>query len=350
MKSFCLVVIVFLVIGATCGEDAGDRMVGANIHLREGRFDRALELYMEEAKERPEYITPIVAISSVYYMKKDYKEAVNYLEKAIGIDKKGAEGKIKSYEGKLNTKYLKWQIYYNGSVEYSKDDPVKGIELAKKALEVDDPTKVSQSYNLLANLMLKEGKKEEAKGFFMKAIETDKNNIQAYMTFGHFSLAGRDTDNALKYFNEALRIDSSKIEIYELIGQAYLLKKEHGKAIESLEKALSITGKNPTILYNLMVANYEAGKYYEAINKGKEVLGLENVENLVLVSVYNLMGQVYQKKKDYKNVVAVVEEAINKGAINCDSYSLMAHAHYKLGNTKTSSNWSKKWDECEKNK
>jgi tetratricopeptide (TPR) repeat protein len=194
---------------------------------------------------------------------------------------------LRDYEERVDTKYLKWQIYYNGSVEYSKDDLAKGIELAKKALEVDDPAKVSQSYNLLANLVLKEGKKEEAKGYLVKAIEADKNNIEAYMTFGHYCLAERDTDNALKYFNEALKIDSSKIEVYELIGQAYLLKKEHAKAIKSLEKVLSITGKNPTILYNLMVANYEAGNYDEAINKGKEVLGLPNVEVSVLTKVYN---------------------------------------------------------------
>ncbi len=349
MRSFCFIVIVFLIIGATCGPSDPD-MEGGNIHLREGRFDRAIELYMKVAKKHPDDVLPVVAMSSAYYMKKDYKEAVNYLEKAIEMDKKGAEGKIKSYEGKLNTKYLKWQIYYNGSVEYFKDNPEKAIDLAKKALEVEDPTKASQSYNLLANIMLNTGKKEEAKSYLVKAIESDKKNVEAYMSLGHYYLREKDTDNALKYFSEVLKIDSSKVEVYELMGQAYLLKKEHSEAIKLLEKALSITGKNPTILYNLMVANYEAGNYDKAINKGKEVLTLENVQVTVLTKVYNLLGQTYESKKDYKNAVTVIKEAIDKGVNDCDSYSVMAHAYYKLGKLQESNSWSKKWEECEKNK
>ena len=347
MKSFCLIVIVFLIIGATCGDE---RITGGNIHLQEGRADRAIELYREVMLEKPNDILPLAALSASYYMKKDYKVAVDYLEKAIEMDKKGAKGKIQSYEGLLNTKYLEWQIYYNGAVEYSKDNPEKGIELAKKSLEVDDPTKVSQSYNLLANMMFNSGKYEEAVKFLMKAIEIDTKNVEAYMTLGHRYLAERDTDNALKYFNQVLKIDSTQIKVYELIGQAHLVEKAYAEAMKALEKALSIVGKNPTILYNLMLAHYEAKEYDKTISYGKEVLGLPNAEPKVLTSTYNLMGQAYQKKGDYKAVIAVMKEAIEKGIINCDTYSLIAHAYYKLGDVKTSTSWSKKWEECDKNK
>ena len=350
MKKFVFFASLVVVLIACFNGCSSAEKTGGNIHLQEGRFDRAIQQYKVALKEYPNDSDLYVGIAIANFMKKDYREAIVNLETANNMNEKGVEGNFKKYEGLLNTKYLKWQIYYNGSVEYSKDDLTKGIELAKKALEVDDPKKVSQSYNLLANLVLKEGKDEEAKGYLMKAIEADKSNIQAYMTLGHSSLAQRDVENAVKYFNEALKVDSSKIEIYELIGQAYLVKAEYDKAIKSLEKALSITGKNPSILYNLMVANYQAGNYDETISKGKEVLALENVDNSIAAKVYNLIGQSYQEKKDYKSVVAVIEEAINKGVNNCDSYSLIAHAYYKLGKTKTSSNYSKKWEECEKNK
>ena len=350
MKKFLFFASLVIVLVACFNGCSSAEKTGGNIHLQEGRFDRAIQQYKKALEEYPNDYGLYVGIAVANFMKKDYKETIINLEKAESMSEKGIEGNIKSYEGLLNTEYLKWQIYYNCAVEYSKDDLAKGIELAKKALEVDDPKKVSQSYNLLANLVLKEGKKEEAKDYLMKAIEADRNNIQAYMTLGHSSLAERDADNALKYFNEALKVDSSKIEVYELIGQAHLLEGEYGKAIEALEKALSIAGKNPGLLYNLMVANYSAKNYDEAINKGKEVLALENADNSTATKVYNLLGQAYQEKKDYKSVVAVVKEAIEKGLINCDSYSLIAHAYYKLGDNKTSAMWSKKLEECEKNK
>lgn len=354
MKSSCLVVIVFLVfpfVDAACEVSYLDPdVMGANIHLREGRYDRAIGLYKKVERKNPNDVLLTVALATSYYMKKDYREAVNYLDKTVEMDKEKVQGKLRDYEERVDTKYLKWQIFYNGAVEYFKDEPEKGINLAKKSLEVEDPTKVSQSYNLLANMVLKVGKKEEAIKLLMKAIEADKKNVDAYMTLGHLYLTDSDTEKALKYFNGALEIDSTKIKIYELIGQAHLLDKEYAEAIKSLEKALSITGKSPTLLYNLMLAHYEAKNYDEAINNGKEVLGLDDVEPRVLTGVYNLMGQVYQDSKDYKNVVALMKEAVDKGLGNCDSYSLIAHAYYKLGDNKTSSVWSKKWEECEKNK
>jgi len=307
--------------------------VTVQLKKQQGRFDRAIEQFEEALAKYPDGFGPLVSLATSYYMKKEFKKAVDYLEWAIERDKKGAEDKIKFYEDLLNTKYLKWQIYYNGTVEYFKDNQGKAIGLGKKSLEVENSEKVSQSYNLLASLMFNMNKVEEAKNFLTRAIEADKNNVEAYMTMGHYYLVEGDTDKALKYFNEVLKINSSKV-------------KEYGKAVKSLEKALLITGKSPTILYNLMFAHYETKNYDLAINKGKEVLALGNVEPSVLTSVYNLMGQIYQEKGDYKSVIAVVKEAIEKGMNNCDSYSLIANAYYKLGDAKGSNSWSNKWEEC----
>jgi len=323
---------------------------GGNIHLKQKRYDRAIEQYKEAAKKYPNNIGTLIALSSAYYMKKDYKESIAYLDKATKIDKEGADGKFKEYEDLLNTKYLKWQIYYNGAVEYFEDDQQKASELAEKSLEVEDKEKVSLSYSLMAKMMLNSKKMEEAKKLYAKAIEADKNNIEPYIFLGHYYLSENKSEDALKYFNEALAMDSTKIEVYELIGQAYLLDKKYDEAIKSLKKAVSVSGKKPTALYNLMLAYYEGKDYDSAIKNGKDILAMEKVEGRVLTKVYNLMGQTYEEKKDYKDAVDIIKEAIDKGVNNCDSYSLLAHAYYKLGKLKESNYWSDKWEDCQKNK
>ncbi len=323
---------------------------GGNIHLQEGRYDRAIEQYNKALKESPNSSDLFVAIASANLMKKNYKEAVTYLEKAEKMNEKGIEGDIKQYEGLLNTKYLKWQIYYNGAVTYFDDNPEKAVELAKKSLSETDPEKVSLSYSLLGGMMLSSGKPEEAIKYYEEAIKANKNNVEAYIHLGHYYLTQKKTDDALKYFNDAIKLDSTKSEIYELIGQVYLLKKEYGTAIKSLEKAMSIVGRNQTILYNLMVANHDSKNYDEAIKNGKEVLALSNVKPAVLTNTYNLLGQIYENKKDYNNAVAIVKEAIDKGVNNCDSYFLLAGAYNKLGKKQESNSWAKKWQDCEKNK
>ena len=128
-----------------------------------------------------------------------------------------------------------------------------------------------------------------------------------------------------------------------------MLEKAYTEAVKSLKKALSLTGMNTTILYNLMIAYYQSKNYDMAINIGKEILGLENLESSMAAKVYNLIGQIYNDRKDYKNAVAIIKEAIEKGVNNCDSYSVAAFASYKLGNVNESTSWSKKMEECEKN-
>ena len=349
MKKFFLFVflVVFLIAGFNGCSSA--EKTGGNIHLQEGRFDRAIEQYRKALEKYPKDSDLYVAIGAAQFMKKNFKEAVSNLEKAESMNPEALDGDVNQYEGLLNTRYLKWQIYYNGAVEYSKENPEKAIELAKKSLDVKDPKKVSQSYNLLANIMLNMGKVEEAEGFLAKAIEADKDNVEAYMTLGHYYLSKREAEKALKNFNEVLKIDSTEIQVYELIGQAHLLEKAYTEAVKSLKKALSLTGMNTTILYNLMIAYYQSKNYDMAINIGKEILGLENLESSMAAKVYNLIGQIYNDRKDYKNAVAIIKEAIEKGVNNCDSYSVAAFASYKLGNVNESTSWSKKMEECEKN-
>ena len=322
---------------------------GGNIHLQQRRYDRAIEQYKAALENSPNSIGPMVAIATANYMKKDYKEAVVYLDKALGINKEGAEGKIKEYEDLLNTKYLKWQIYYNGAVQYFEDDLEKALELAEKSLDVEDQEKVSLSYSLMAKMMLNNKKYAEARELYTKAIEADEDNVEPYLFLGHYYLNENKSEEALKYFNKALEIDSTKIEVYELIGQAYLVDKKYDEATKALEKAVSISGKNPTSLYNLMLAYYEAKLYDQAIDKGKEVLTMEDAEDQVLIKVYNLMGQIYKDKKDYKTAIAVMKEAIDKGTNDCFAYSIIAFSYNQLGNRSAASSWANKYEECEKN-
>jgi tetratricopeptide (TPR) repeat protein len=323
---------------------------GGNIHLQEGRYDRAIEQYNQALEKSPNSSDLLVAIASANFMKKNIKEAVTYLEKAEKMNEKGIEGDIKQYEGLLNTKYLKWQIYYNGAVTYFDDNPEKAVELAKKSLSETDPEKVSLSYTLLGGMMLSSEKLEEAKKYYEEAIKANKNNIEPYLYLGRYCLTEKKPDEALRYFSDAIKIDSTKSEIYELIGQAYLLKKDYATSIKTLEKAMSIVGRNQTILYNLMVANYDNKNYDEALKNGKEVLGIPNVKPSVLTNVYNLMGQIYENKKEHSNAIAIIKEAIDKGLNNCDSYFLLAGAYNKLGKKQESNSWAKKWQDCEKNK
>ncbi len=350
MKKFLFFasLVVFIIVGFHGCKSAEE--TGGNIHLQEGRYDRAIEQYMKAVEKYPKSPGPVVSIAAANYMKKKFVEAAKYLDKGFKLNEKEAEGKLLSVEKLLNTKYLKWQIYYNGAVKYFDKDVNKAIEYAQKSLDVEDPKKVSLSYVLLAKIMSKEGKTEEAMSYFVKAKEADKDNVETYIYLGHYYLTEKKLDEALENFDEALKIDSKRIEVYELIGQTYLLKKDYDNAVKSLEKAMSIVGKNATILYNLVVANYQSKNYDEAIKRGKEVLALTDVKPSVLTNTYNLMGQLFETKKEYSNAIAVMKESIDKGVNDCNAFSIIAHSYYKLGKVKESSSWSKKWDACTKNK
>ncbi|SHH79311.1 tetratricopeptide repeat protein [Clostridium grantii] len=188
------------------------------------------------------------------YGRGDVDACLNYYKKACKYKKKGAK-ETKLLYGNLLLK--------QGRVEEAHEvfNELLGSKLNEK-----------EELLLKGNISLIEYKK----GNLTKAIEIleelDNKNIKAtyiYQNLGCFYLLNKDYEKALKFNLEAFSYDSTDKVILDNLGQTYLLQKNYDKATEIYEDLLEQIPNFPEPYYNFALVKL-------AFNEKKEAIDLLN--------------------------------------------------------------------------
>jgi tetratricopeptide (TPR) repeat protein len=130
-----------------------------------------------------------------------------------------------------------------------KDELQARIFMAKKqypdAMEVY--AKLSQEYpkdpsyqNYLGIAQLQDGKLEEARKSFDRAIKIDRRFSDAYNNMGATYFAEKKYRNAISQYQHSLSLKPDVASVYTNIGYAYFAEKQMPKAMEAFHRALEI--------------------------------------------------------------------------------------------------------------
>ena len=131
---------------------------------------------------------------------------------------------------------------YNEVIGQSASDATMGRDMAAKALAG------------IGNSHLKQGRLQEAQGFFEKSIETSpKDEILAY-NVGEIYFSNQALDPAVRYFELASQIKPSWPDPFLKLGYVYLNKADNAKAAESFEKFLALEpeGERAALAKNIL--------------------------------------------------------------------------------------------------
>ncbi len=108
-----------------------------------------------------------------------------------------------------------------------------------------------------AELALKEGDIKEAEGYYLRALELDKNDVDIYMALADIYKKQNKTDKMLEMYHEVIKIDKEHYNAYKALFQHY--KSENNvDAIINLRKGVS----NNRILALFQDYNVESPKIY----------------------------------------------------------------------------------------
>lgn len=131
---------------------------------------------------------------------------------------------------------------YNEVIAQSATDATMGKDMAAKSLAG------------IGNCYLKQGKLEEAQGYFQKSIDTSpKDEVLAY-NVGEIYFSNQALDPALRYFELATQIKPSWPDPYLKLGYVYLNKADNAKAAENFEKFLALEpeGERAALAKNIL--------------------------------------------------------------------------------------------------
>ena len=342
-------------------------------------YNRALHI-AEKNNDSIDVATSYNNIGSVYYQKGDYDKALEYLNKALTIQK-----------AKLGEEHTDVATSYNniGSLYSKKGNYDKALEYLNKALTIrkaklgDEHTDVATSYNNMGLVYSDKGDYDKALEYYNKALTIQKSNLgeehtdvaTSYNNMGLVYSDKGDYDKALEYYNKALTIRKSKLgeehtdvaTSYNNIGSVYSDKGDYDKALEYYNKALTILKSKlgeehtdvATSYNNIGSVYYRKGDYDKALefyNKAltirKSKLGEEHTD---VATSYSFIGVTYCNKEEYSKALEYLDKAlpIFLSEENKDDemisllYNAKALCHLKLGDTVKAKEYVKKATEIE---
>lgn len=210
----------------------------------------------------------------IYYMKKNYSDAINSLTQALNQGYNAIS--VYNLLGDCYTEiYI--QEKEKGNDKYAKENFKEAEKNYKKV--TDNFLSVIDSYNKLGRLYLKAERYDDAILSYNKAIDNSKkpdsslyyNLGNAYQEFADFYKNKGEINkfndkykNAIKNYKHAIANGYDKPEIYYNLGSALKELKIFDEAIQNFNLAIKLNPKYAKAYYNLFVIYKELGKTNEA--------------------------------------------------------------------------------------
>lgn len=217
------------------------------------------------------------------------------------IENKLTNGQIKEAKSLL-TQLIKIEpkndkaLYLLAKLELNNDNFDKTIDLLNDAIKINP--KVSDYYVLLGgaygtkinnvSIFKKAFIAPKIKKLFLKAVEVDKNNINAHFSLMQYylfapSIAGGSFEKA----NEEAKLIEKLDIVQGCVAKSMIYKKQGNVelALKNYEKTLRLYPKNEKLKFNYIYLLIDNKKYDKAYNLLKEILSGNNENQMALYQI-----------------------------------------------------------------
>ncbi len=240
----------------------------AELLLKIGRFDESKAQYEKALSVNPQFANSFVGIAACFMYQNKHDEALSELEKL--------------YNGARNDGERRLALFARGVVYQDEGKPDLALGEIAKEYAIDergnDPASMSADLALMANILLNDGKANEALEKFNASVALIRESSLAkeVKTFAervhHYNLAkvylekgdiAAARPEAEKY-RKGAETTKNKNQIrfaHELAGMIAFHGKDFAKAIDELTQA---NQQDPVVLYTLALAMRESGRGPEA--------------------------------------------------------------------------------------
>lgn len=267
---------------------ADPRASYADILLRAGRYDEALEQYAASLTLKPNYWYSVRQMGAVYALQGRLKEARRQLDRSIAMMPAGTAANALQlrFHGYLDTRR---GAFANASRQY--------IE----AIAVD--SSVLASAFTLTFALAKEQRFAEAWDFAQQALDElrEKNLADSPTMQGYYLMRARLLTEEGK-FTEAEQACKSALEfctplmrgaVYGQLARTYLASREYEAALDAVEGALGVNPNDPDALLVLAKVYSEQGDRRMMLEVGERLTELwedADADFLALIELRRLLG------------------------------------------------------------
>ena len=131
---------------------------------------------------------------------------------------------------------------------------------------------------------------EQAEAEYLRAIELEPKDGDAYRRLGQAYDRGNQTVQALAALQKAIELAPNNFRQYQALGAYYTNRGDSSEAIRQFEKCVQLAPDEPDALYALGTAYYNAGQYIEAERELRKAIALGEIpralNNLAITLMY----------------------------------------------------------------
>ena len=256
-------------------------------------------------------------IATAYYYAKNYKNAIEELDKILKLDPKNAgawynkgvalsdlkryEEAIEAYDKTIEIDPKKAEVWYNKGVALSDLKRYEeAIEAYDKTIEIEP--KEAEAWNNKGNAFYGLKRYEEAIETYDKAIEIDPKKAEAWYNKGVALSSLKRYEEAIETYDKAIEIDSKKAEAWNNKGNVLYKLGKPEEAIKCFNKSLELNPKGVGNYQTISELYAVLGKYDESLKNAEkaEELSKEVGDKVVSMSLILITHILMDKKKDTK--------------------------------------------------
>ncbi len=176
--------------------------------------------------------------------------------------------------------------------------------------------------------LLRQGKLEQAKVEFDKAVAKDANvKAQVHYLLGNGYIAKRDTAKAVAEFEKALKLSPDKLFIYINLAQAYQMNNQLDKVVETYTTLMDKDPKSALPHFNLANIFMQKGWYAEAVQEYNKALELDE-SGLSKTNIYMQLGYANEQLKHYEDALDAYGKSLKKNPRNAAALYGMGNIYY----------------------
>ena len=214
---------------------------------------------------------------------------------------------------------------------------IKEIKLAlknlKKAVQLN--RNYIEAYNNLGLVYFRLNDLENAKFFFLKTINLNKNYLEGYNNLGLTSLEEKEYENAISYFNLAIKMKNNYFESWINLGNTYLKLEKFCYALKSFEKA-KLINENSSDLYSSLGNLCKCqGNLNKAIEFYKKAISISPNDT----KLYCNIGVLLKDNNKTSEAISYFVKGLNYDPLDCNILN-------NLGDTYKSCNQFSKAIQC----
>jgi adenylate cyclase len=167
--------------------------------------------------------------------------------------------------------YSHWMTYWLGPVQSRRESIEKGIEMAQKALAMDDSIAIAHSFLGMFYSLRREYEKAIAEG--ERAVALDPGGSTAHMFYAMSLYYVGRSEEAIQFFQKAIRLDPvGSTGVYLNFGHALRVAGHFEEAISAYKKSLQREPNNIFAHLGLTATYSITGLEKEARAEAEEVL------------------------------------------------------------------------------